>query len=334
VPLRVFASRPLRSANIVVLLFSAALFPMWFLTSLYLQKVLRMPPLGAGLAFLPMALTIMACATRAGGLVARFGARSVLGFGLIPLALGMALFAALLKTNGSYGGSVLAPGLLAAIGIGFSIVPATIVATTGVRAAEAGLASGLINTARQMGGALGLAILASVAAQFTAHLIDARFQAPLAALTNGFRLAYLIGAVFAAGAVVATFLLVPRAPHRDPAGAGAPGVAPPAGAPPQGELAPAGAPEPARSEAPTRPDASPAAPAAAPGVLPAGSANGGAPPAEQPPSGGPPSRPRSREQPRVTAVVFSLGGGDRWAMAAGSMTIQMASSGERVEPGL
>ena len=226
VPLRVFASRSLRSANIVVLLFSAALFPMWFLTSLYLQKVLLMPPLGAGLAFLPMALTIMACATRAGPLVARFGARAVLGFGLIPLALGMALFAATLKTNGSYGANVLAPGLLVAIGIGFAIVPATIVATTGVKPTEAGLASGLINTARQMGGALGLAILASVAAQFTSHLISSRYQAPLVALTNGFRLAYLIGALFAAGAVVATFRLIPRSSRAAPGGAPTPAAAP------------------------------------------------------------------------------------------------------------
>ena len=234
VPLRVFASRSLRSANIVVLLFSAALFPMWFLTSLYLQKVLLMPPLGAGLAFLPMALTIMACATRAGPLVARFGARAVFGYGLIPLALGMALFAALLQTNGSYGANVLVPGLLVAIGIGFAIVPATIVATTGVKPTEAGLASGLINTARQMGGALGLAILASVAAQFTSHLINSRYQAPLVALTNGFRLAYLVGALFAAAAVVATFRLIPRSSGGAPAGAPTPAAAPDTAGPPAG----------------------------------------------------------------------------------------------------
>jgi MFS family permease len=212
VPLRVFKASQMRTANGVVLLFSAALFPMWYLTSLYLQEVLHMPPLGAGLAFLPMALTIMACATRAGSLVARVGVRSLLGIGLTLMAAGMALFAVLIKVNGSYGADVLLPGLLLSSGIGFAVVPSTIAATTGAEPSEAGLASGLVNTSRQMGGALGLAILASLGAQYTSHLINADYQAPLTALTNGFRLAYLLGAVSVAAAAVVTFRYIPKLP--------------------------------------------------------------------------------------------------------------------------
>jgi EmrB/QacA subfamily drug resistance transporter len=223
VPLEVFARRPLRVANGVVLLFSAALFPMWYLTTLYLQKVLRMPPLGAGLAFLPMALTIMACATRAGALVGRFGVRAVLGSGLTLMAAGMGLFAALIAVNGSYAADVLAPGVLVAVGIGFAVVPSTIAATAGARPHEAGLASGLVNTSRQLGGALGLAILVSVAAQYTSHLIDADYQAPLVALTNGFRLSYLLGGAFAAAAALVTFRLIPRSPRSARAAVADPG---------------------------------------------------------------------------------------------------------------
>ena len=341
VPLRVFASRSLRSANIVVLLFSAALFPMWFLTSLYLQKVLRMPPLGAGLAFLPMALTIMAFATRAGRLAARFGARIVLGSGLVLMTVGMTLFALLITTNGSYQADVLLPGLLVAVGIGLSIVPSTIVATTGVKPHEAGLASGLINTSRQMGGALGLAILASVAAQLTSHLITSDFQAPLTALTNGFRLAYLVGAIFAALAAVATFRLIPRGHMQAPAApaAAAPGLANSApaaqGAPPAAQAALAA--EPLAQPAPPAQAASPAQPASPP--LPD-------PPADSARSArgrrcsfsergrGQPRREPAPARERVAGILFSVSGGGNWAVAAGSMTIQVAGSGERARRAL
>ena len=297
VPLRVFKVRPLRVANGIVCSFSAALFPMWYLTTLYLQEVLHMPPLGAGLAFLPMALTIMACAMRAGALTARYGVRSVLGFGLSTMAIGMVLFFVLVKVNGSYSASVLLPGLLVAIGVGFSVVPSTIAATAGAKPNEAGLASGLVNTSRQMGGALGLAILASLGAQYTSHLINSDFQAPLLALTNGFRIGYLLGAVFVAIAAIVTFVFVPKLPSAPTATAGQAGGAPAA-----------------------------AAPAPDPAPVPAG-ANGSAP--EVP--GGPPLAPPPLTPPRarVTSVVFSLTGEGSWPVAVGSMTIQVAPSGER-----
>jgi EmrB/QacA subfamily drug resistance transporter len=209
VPLRVFSDRLLRASNIVVLVFSAALFPMWYFGSLYLQEVLRFHPLDAGLAFLPMALTIMACAMRAGPLVARFGAGPVLGSGLSLMAVGMALFGRI-AVNGDYLSDFLLPSLLVSIGIGFSVVPSTIAATANAAPSEAGLASGLVNTSRQMGGALGLAILASLAALYTSHLTNVDYRAPIVALTDGFRLAFLLGAGFAATGAIVAFTFIPR----------------------------------------------------------------------------------------------------------------------------
>jgi EmrB/QacA subfamily drug resistance transporter len=209
VPLRVFNGKLLRSANIVVFAFSAALFPMWYFLSLYLQLVLKLEPIGAGLAFLPMALTIMACATRAPRLVARFGAGPLLGTGLTLMAVGLALFGRI-AVDGGYVQDLVLPGMLVSVGLGLSIVPSTIAATAGVAPQEAGLASGLINTSRQMGGALGLAVLTSLGAQYTAHLIEADYQAPLLALDNGFRLAFLIAAGFTAIGAATAFRFIPR----------------------------------------------------------------------------------------------------------------------------
>ena len=221
VPLRVLSSKLLRSANLIVFLFSAALFPMWYFLSLYLQLVLKMPPIGAGLAFLPMALTIMACATRAGRLVARFGAGPVLGAGLTLMAVGLALFGRI-AVNGGYISDLLLPGLFVSVGLGFSVVPSTIAATAGVAPREAGLASGLVNTSRQMGGALGLAVLTSLAFQYTTHLVNVDYRAPLLALDDGFRLAFLLAAALALAGAIASFRLIPRVRP----GAPSPGPAP------------------------------------------------------------------------------------------------------------
>jgi MFS family permease len=252
VPLRVFSNRLLRISNLVVVLLSAALFPMWYFCSLYLQKVLGYGPLDAGLAFLPMALTLMAFATQAGALVARFGAGRVLSCGLALMAAGLALFARV-SVNGSYLSDFLAPGLLTSVGIGLSIVPSTIAATATAAPGEAGLASGLVNTSRQMGGALGLAILASVAVLYTSHLTDVDYRAPILAVTDGFRLAFVIGAAFTATAAVIALRFIPRS--LKPPG---PALAP---------VAPARAPEEAQAAAaPLRQPDLPAA-ASANGVL-------------------------------------------------------------------
>ncbi len=209
-------SKTLRVANNVVLLFSAALFPMWFVSSLYLQQVLGLSPLDTGLIFLPMTLMIMLVASRTGRLVSHFGVRTVLGGGLVMLTAGLLLLSQI-GSSGSGIVYVMIPGLLAAAGIAMSIVPSTIAATQGAKPGQAGLASGLVNTSRQVGGGLGLAVLITLATQRSSDLIGAGQQVPQA-LTQGFRLAYLIGAGLAAAAAFVTFTSL-RAPAAAPAGA-------------------------------------------------------------------------------------------------------------------
>jgi EmrB/QacA subfamily drug resistance transporter len=203
-------TKPLRVANNVVLLFSAALFPMWILSSLYLQQVLGLSPLHTGLIFLPMTLTIMIVASRAGALVSSFGVRPVLGSGLLMLTAGLLLFTRI-ASSGSPIVYVMIPGLLTAAGIAMSIVPSTIAATQGAKEGQTGLASGLVNTSRQVGGGLGLAVLITLATQHSTHLIGSGEQVAQA-LTNGFRLAYLIGAGLAAAAALMTFTALPKPP--------------------------------------------------------------------------------------------------------------------------
>jgi EmrB/QacA subfamily drug resistance transporter len=199
---------PLKVANTIVLLFSASLFPMWFVSSLYMQQVLGLSPLHAGLTFLPMTLTIMLVASRAGKLVSHFGVRTVLGGGLVLLAAGMALLTRI-GSSGSAVVYVMIPGVLTAAGIAMSIVPSTIAATQGAKEGQAGLASGLVNTSRQVGGGLGLAVLITLATQHSSNLIGSGEQVSQA-LTHGFALAYAIGAGLAGAAALVTFLALPR----------------------------------------------------------------------------------------------------------------------------
>jgi EmrB/QacA subfamily drug resistance transporter len=201
-------TKPLRTANTIVLLFSATLFTMWFVSTLYLQQVLGLSPLDTGLVFLPMTLTIAIGATFAGRLVGSFGVRAVLGSGLVMLTCGMLLLTQI-EPSGSAVIYVMIPGILTAAGIALSIVPSTVAATQGAKEGQAGLASGLVNTSRQVGGGLGLAVLVTLATQHTSNLIGSGSQVP-AALTSGFRLAYLICACLAAAAALLTFVAVPR----------------------------------------------------------------------------------------------------------------------------
>lgn len=204
---------PLKTANAIVILFSAALFPMWYVGSLYLQQVLGLSPLYAGLTFLPMALTIMTVASQAGKLVSRFGVRAVLGAGLTMMTVAMLLFARIAVSGNSFVHAayyIMLPGILMAAGIGMSIVPSTIAATQGAKPGQAGLASGLVNTSRQIGGGLGIAVLITLATTRSSQLIG-QGHGVNQALTEGFRLAYLIGAGLAAAAALVTFGFVGRA---------------------------------------------------------------------------------------------------------------------------
>ncbi len=202
VPLSIFRIGHLRAANSVVLLLYAAQFPAWFFLTLYLQQVLHYSAIEAGLGFLPMTLSIFTASTLAPRIVARFGPRAVITTGMVTSAAGM-MFLSGVTPGGTYVGTVLAGALLSAIGMGLTLVPATIVAMQGVDRAQSGVASGLLNTSRLVGGALGLAVLSTIAA---GQAGDA--GATALAATNGFGLAFHIGAVIAlAGAGIAGFLL-------------------------------------------------------------------------------------------------------------------------------
>jgi EmrB/QacA subfamily drug resistance transporter len=202
VPFSIFRKRTLLASNIIGLLVGMSLFSMFFFVSLYMQQVLGYDALKAGFAYLPLALTIIVSAGVASQLVSKFGLKPVLTAGLLFVAAGLLWFSQV-SVDGTYVGDVLFPSLLAAVGLGFSFVPVTLGAVAGTEHDEAGLASGLINTSQQIGGALGLAILATIAF----NGVD-QSQPDPAALTNGFQNAFLTGAGFAmVGALVAIFAI-------------------------------------------------------------------------------------------------------------------------------
>ena len=233
-PLRIFASRTLSASNVIVLLLGAAVFGMWFFVSLYLQQVLGFTPIQAGLAFLPMTLSIALFSVLASRLVRRFGAKRMLIAGMSLQTIGLLLFTGI-SVGGTYLGDVLAPSVIVAVGMGMAFVPVTITAVAGVAPREGGLASGLVNTSRMFGGALGLAILAAIATARTnseLHHTVVTTQSLHAALTDGFQLAFVVAACIAfAGALVA-LLALPREPARPASAAAddAPSVPPAAAA--------------------------------------------------------------------------------------------------------
>jgi predicted MFS family arabinose efflux permease len=199
VPFRIFRLRTLTGANIVGLLIGASLFSMFFFISLYMQQVLGYSPIKAGLSYLPLALTIIITAGVGSVLVTRVGFKPVLVAGMAFIAAGLIWFGQV-SVGGSFLSDILGPSLLAAIGLGLAFVTSTIAAVSGVDAEEAGLASGLINTSQQVGGALGLAVLATVANSRTDDLMASSHGGPGAlpnALTEGFQAAFLAGAALA-----------------------------------------------------------------------------------------------------------------------------------------
>jgi predicted MFS family arabinose efflux permease len=209
-PFSIFRLRTLRGANIVGLLIGMSLFSMFFFISLYLQGVLHYSPIKTGISYLPLAVGIILSAGLASQLVTRLGFKPPLIAGLLLIAGALAWFAQVPGTGGSFTSDVLGPSLLAAFGLGLSFVPVTIAAVAGTKPHEAGLASGLINTSQQVGGALGLAILATVANSRTQSLLHAGVHASVA-LTKGYERAFLVGSGFAlAGAVLAALLISSR----------------------------------------------------------------------------------------------------------------------------
>lgn len=215
-PLSTFRLQTLRGANVVGLLIGMSLFSMFFFISLYLQQVLGYSALKAGLAYLPLCIVIILSAGAASQLVTRLGFKPTLTAGLLLVATGLLWFTQI-SVDGTYAVDVLGPSILAGAGLGFSFVPVTIAAVTGTRPDQAGLASGLINTSQQVGGALGVAILASVATSVSGGL-DPRGRlnpSQLGELTDGFQTAFLVGAGIAILGALATIAMISSRDSRD-----------------------------------------------------------------------------------------------------------------------
>jgi MFS family permease len=200
-PLRLFRLRNVATANVVGVLWAAAMFAWFFLVALYLQLVLGYSPLEVGLAFLPSTLIMGAFSVGLSArLVMRFGIKIPLSVGLGLASIGLLLFVRA-PVDGSYVRDVLPSMVLLGFGAGMAFNPVLLAAMNDVDQAEAGLASGVVNTAFMMGGALGLAILASIAQSRTDSL-RAAGDSVLEALTGGYHLAFLVGAIFAIAAAV------------------------------------------------------------------------------------------------------------------------------------
>jgi EmrB/QacA subfamily drug resistance transporter len=212
VRLGIFRKRSLTGANIVMTLVAAGMFSMFFFVTLYVQDVLGFSPLKAGLSFLPVTLGIMIGAGIAQQGIKMLGARVQTVIGIATATVGMFILTSM-PYNGSYVSDVL-PGLLPiALGMGMTFVPITLMATTGVHGDDQGLASGLLNTAQQVGGALGLAVLSTVAFNHATSALGALGHAPTAAdrsaaLVGGYTTAFTVGGVLMATGAVLTLLII------------------------------------------------------------------------------------------------------------------------------
>lgn len=206
-PLSLFRLRNVAVANGVSVFWAAAMFAWFFISALYLQQVLQYTPMQVGLAFLPpdliMAVFSLGLSAK---LVMRFGMRLPMAVGLVIAGIGLALFS-LAPVNGEFWVHVFPGMVLLGLGGGIAFNPVLLAAMNDVGPSESGLASGLVNTAFMMGGALGLAVLASLAGARTESLLASGHD-PLAALTGGYQLAFLTGAAFAVGAGVIGALLM------------------------------------------------------------------------------------------------------------------------------
>ncbi len=215
-PLRMFRLRTLSGSNLSGLLMGAAIFSQFFLLTLYMQEVLHYSALKTGLAYIALTVTVILFSGLAQALVTRIGVRRVLPVGLVLSAVALVLFARL-PVHGRYFSDLLPPFLVSGLGLALAFVPMSIGALTGVEPSDAGVASGLINTVQQVGGAIGVAIVTTVATTVTAHYVHAHAGASAlggAALTDGFQVAfYVLAAIAVVGAVIATLVLEGHGPQ-------------------------------------------------------------------------------------------------------------------------
>ena len=205
-----FANRTVTAANLAGLLLGGVMFPTFVFLSLYMQQVLGYSPIRAGLAFLVIAAGIIASSGLAQHLVTRAGAKVVLAAGLAGLAAAQVLFTRL-PAHGSYAAHLLPGFLLVAAALGLAFVGVLVASATGVKPGDAGLASGLINTSRQIGGAIGLAVTTTIATARTASLLHSGHPGA-AALTGGFHDAFVVTGALALAAAAVAIGLIRRAP--------------------------------------------------------------------------------------------------------------------------
>ena len=208
VPLSFFRKRTPTGANIIGFGLGTIIFGVFFMLSLYMQQVLGYSAMQTGVGYLAVALTAVVAAGASQALVTKLGVKPVLIVGMVLLGLGLAFFSQV-SVGGSYVADLLPGFLLIGVGMGFSFVPISIAALAGITSTEAGLASGLINTSQQIGGALGIAILATVSTTRTDSLL-ASGSDRAAALTGGFSIAFWVAAAFAVVSLVATIVLLRR----------------------------------------------------------------------------------------------------------------------------
>jgi len=212
-PLRIFRLRTLTASNASGLLMGGAIFAQFFLLTLYMQQVLHYSALKTGVAYIGLTLTIIVFSGVAQALVTRVGVRRVLPVGLALSTVALVWFARL-PVEGHYFSDLFPPFLMSGLGMALAFVPMSIGALTGVRQTDAGIASGLINTSQQIGGAIGVAVATTVATTFTTRYVDAHAGASAlgdAALTHGFQVAfYVLAALAGLGALLAALLLEPK----------------------------------------------------------------------------------------------------------------------------
>jgi EmrB/QacA subfamily drug resistance transporter len=209
-PLGIFRSRAVSGANLVIMLLFSAMFASWYFQTLFMQQVLGYNPLQAGLGFLPQTIMIAVGAQVTSRLVTRFGPRGLLGIGAVTAAAGLAWLTGITPAS-SFLGGLLGPTILTGLGFGLAVTPVTIAGTSGVPRSHAGLASGLLNTNRTVGASVGLAALATVAADRTTALLAGSSSAVprLAALTAGYARAFGVAAVICLGAGILAWAVLP-----------------------------------------------------------------------------------------------------------------------------
>jgi EmrB/QacA subfamily drug resistance transporter len=217
-PLRIFRLRTLAGSNLTSLLIGASIFSMFFLLTLYMQQVLHYSAIKTGIAYISLTFAIIGFSGVAQTLTTRLGVRRVLPVGML-LSGGALLLFTQLPVHGQYFWDIFPAFVLSGIGLALSFVPVSIGGLTGVQQADAGVASGLINTTQQIGGAVGLAAAATISTTFTSHYVTSHGPASLAsgaALTHGFQIAFYVLAALSLIGAIAAAVLVERQPKPEP----------------------------------------------------------------------------------------------------------------------